>query len=128
MWRLFVARFQLDALRPAIADQFHDRADVRRRHIDHQVLDRLHRFAVHFAWLMTRGLPTDSSNPSRRMFSMQDRQVQQAAAGDVEFIAFRLGLGSTRRATFDSSSLISRSRSCRLVTYGAVLADRTANR
>ena len=46
----------------------------------------------------------------------QDAQVQQAAAGDVELVALDL-VGTTRRATFDSSSFISRSRSCRLVTY-----------
>ena len=36
---------------------------------------------------MTRGLPIDISNPSRRMVSISTRQVQQAAARDGEGIA-----------------------------------------
>ncbi len=64
----------------------------------------------------TCGLPTDSSYPSRRMFSSRMPRCKMPRPATWNSSRFTSS-SRTRRATFDSSSFIRRSRSWRLVTY-----------
>jgi hypothetical protein len=66
--RELAADVHLFELAPARADQFHHRPELVRRHLDHQRLERLLPSRRRSVAVMTCGLPTDSSYPSRRMF------------------------------------------------------------
>ena len=106
----------LDALGPAVADQLHHRA---RRDAGGTSTTR---YSIGSMRLAVDFLDDDAR--------LADRQLEAFAAHVLEqdprcsrprpetWNSSRLSsLGTTRRATFDSSSFISRSRSCRLVTY-----------
>ncbi len=71
---------------------------------------------------MTRGRDTWNSNPSRRIVSI--RMARWSSPRPDTVWVSGLSVGSTLSATFRSSSLKSRSRTCRLVTY---LPSRPAN-
>ena len=114
--RHVAVRVHLHALGPAVADQLHHRA---RPSVGGTSITR---YSIGSMRLAVDLLGDDARLADRQLVALaahvleQDAQVQQAAAGDVELVALAPRSGATRRATFDSSSFISRSRSCRLVT------------
>src|SRR5262249_27227438 len=62
---------------------------MHRRYVDDQVLDRLHRFAVDFAINYARLADRQLKAFAAHILD-KDRQVQEAAARDEEFVPFRL--------------------------------------
>ena len=94
--RHLAAGVHLDALRPAIADQLHHRADRR------ACGTSTTRYSIGSMRLAVDLLDDDARLADRQLIAFaahvleQDRQVQQAAAGDVELVA--LVLARARRA------------------------------
>ena len=107
----------LDHLGPAVAEELHGRADALGGHVDDQQLDRLGPLAVLAAAEDHLGLADAQLVAFAPHVLQQDSQVQQPAPETVNSSPW----SSTRRATLDWSSLFSRSRSWRLVTYSAFL-------
>ena len=108
---VFAAVVHLDHSPAADADQFHDRAHLFVRHLDDQRLERLFGDAADLASddprLADRKLVTFAAHGLD-----QHAEVQEAAPETAKHSV--PSIGSTRRATFRSSSRISRSRRCRV--------------
>ena len=91
---LAVAVVHPDQLALAVADQLHHAAHVLLGHVDDQVLDRLQRACRLSSFCMiTCGLPTASSYPSRRMFSIR---MPRCSRPRPETLNASLLLGSPR--------------------------------